>query len=143
MPYAGTRSTGSTSRFAVGNPSVPPRWSPATTTPSTSGGRPSAAAARPTSPAWSSCRTCDEETPSTSGTARTSNPSRSSRARSPRRARPNRKPFPAAEDPLRELLWLEAGDVERELDDEPLVDSELGNQLEPPVERGEQLDPVP
>ena len=40
-------------RFAVGNPSVPPRASPATTSPSTSAGRPSSRAARSTSPARS------------------------------------------------------------------------------------------
>ncbi len=44
---------------------------------------------------------------------------------------------------LRELLGLECCQVERELDDERLVHSRLGEQLEPPLERRQQLDPVP
>ena len=44
---------GSSARFAVGKPSVPPRGSPATTTPSTSGGRPSSLRGAATSPSCS------------------------------------------------------------------------------------------
>ena len=38
---------------------------------------------------------------------------------------------------LGELLRLEGGEVERELDDERLLDPELGQELEPPLERWE------
>ena len=53
------------------------------------------------------------------------------------RLRPDR-----AKDLLGELLRLQARDVERELDDQGGLDSELFEQLEAAVEGGEQLDAV-
>src|SRR5581483_8056570 len=47
-----------------------------------------------------------------------------------------------AEHVLGELLCLDPLEVEGELDDERLLDSELGEELQPPVERREQLDAV-
>ena len=92
-----------------------------------------------------------DETPSSSGTGTVSKPRLSRSPRSPLRPRPKRKSSPATtisapigrSTSLRELLRLEPGDVERELDDERRLDAELAEQLEPPLERREQLDPVP
>ena len=125
-----------------------PRWSPPTTVPSTSSGRPSSAAAPATSPAAASSRIRVEETPSTSGTSTTSRPSERSSSRSPPRLWPKRKPC-ARRDPLgtdreqvaaRELLGRERGGLGRELDDEHVLHPGLVEQLEPPLERREQRD---
>ena len=130
---------------------MPPRASPETTVPSTSTGRPSSGAAPRTSPAATSCRIRVDETPSTCGATRVAIPSRSSSARSPLRPRPKRKSSPAttssapiaARYDCDELLRRERGDLGRELDDERLLDAELGQQLEPALERREQRDLVP
>ena len=76
------------------SPSVPPRASPETTTPSTSSGRPRSGAAARTSPAAASRRISVDETPGTIGTTFVSSPSRSHSARSPLRALPNRNDSP-------------------------------------------------
>ena len=54
-PVARPASCGSIAMFAVGYPSVPPRWSPATTVPSSSKGRPSIRAAPSRSPSRTAC----------------------------------------------------------------------------------------
>ena len=67
----------------------------------------------------------------------------------PRRPRPNRKFSPATIDlgpdrprhPLSELLRLELRDVERELDDERILDAALRDQLEAPLEGREAARP--
>ena len=46
------------------------------------------------------------------------------------------------QDPLRELLRLELGELEVEVDDERLLDPGLAEQLEPALERRQQLDVV-
>ena len=69
---------------------------------------------------------------------------------SPRRRCPKRKSSPATTTraPMasrysrRELLGLEPLRLERELDHERVLDAELGEELEPPLERAEELDPV-
>ena len=108
-------------------------------------------AARPPRPTLPSCRRwriVEDETPSTCGTVRASKPSARSRSRSPRRRCPNRKSSPATTTraPIasrysaRELLRLEPLRLQRELDDERVLHAELGEQLQPPLERAEELD---
>ena len=140
----------STARFAVGKPSVPPRASPPTTMPSTSAGRPSSPAAPATSPPWSSCRIAVDDTPSTdrddpyveaeplaAGRDRPRACARSgNRARRRRPRRRSAEVFPC------EVLGLDPLEIERELDHERLLHAELREQLEPPLERRQQLDAV-
>ena len=57
-------------------------------------------------------------------------------------ARDDRLGADRPEELVGELLRLQPGDVERELDDERLVDSELREQLQPALEGHQQLDPV-
>ena len=117
---------------------MPPRWSPATTVPSSSGGRPSSAAAPAMSPAASSSRIRLDETPSTSGTGRTSKPSRSQQVEVAAPARAEAEPLPRhhdlraerPQDEVDELLRALARELGRELDDEHLVGLELLQQLE-------------
>ena len=91
-----------------------------------------------------------EETFSSSGTGRVAKPRLSRSVRSPCRgapeaevlARDDRLGADRPEELVREGLRLQPGDVERELDDERRVDSELGEQLQPTLERHQQVDPV-
>ena len=80
---AGTSRCASTARFAVGKPSVPPRSSPTTTVPSTSGGRPSMP--RPRRPRRP--RAAAGGSPSTRRPRGTAPPARRSRARGAARDR--------------------------------------------------------
>src|SRR5919199_200386 len=114
MPFAGTSSSGITRTFAVGKPSVPPRASPPTTIPSTSGGRPRSGAARSTSP-----------------------PRRSSRMSVDDGVAADR-----AQEALREFACLQRGELRREIDDESLGDAGRRDQLEPALERRQELDAV-
>ena len=108
-----------------------------------------ARAAPRTSPAATSWRIRVDETPSTCGATRVAIPSRSSSARSPlrraaeaeARARDDDLGADRGEVRLGELLRRERRDLGRELDDERLLDAELGEQLEPALERREQRRP--
>src|SRR5213593_4716101 len=99
MPNAGTRSAGSVRRLAVGNPSVPPRWSPETTVPSTSTGRPSRGA-----------EALEQREVAPPGAPEAE-----------RLARGDELGADAREVRARELLRLEAGNLRRELDYQGLL----------------------
>ena len=138
-------------RFAVGKPSVPPRASPETTVPSTSTGRPSSARRGADVAGGDEPPDRVDETPSTSGHDPRREPepleqrevAAAGRARSgtPRRRPPARRRSPARYERAN-VLRLERRDLGRELDDERLLDAERREQLEPPLERREQLDLV-
>ena len=91
-----------------------------------------------------------EETFSSNGTGRVAKPRLSRSVRSPLPgaseaevlARDDRLGADRPEELVREGLRLQPGDVERELDDERRVDSKLGEQLQPTLERHQQVDPV-
>ena len=130
---------------------MPPRWSPATTTPSSSYGRPSIAAAATTSPSCRACRIADEDTPGTVSTSRTAKPSRSSSSRSPRRREPKRKSAPAAtaSAPIarryRSANTSGSSAISSVVNDATSVASTpaAAEQLQPPLERRDQFDVVP
>ena len=92
-----------------------------------------------------------EETFSTTGTRRTSKPSRSSRSRSPSRPRPKRNVSPAAtiSAPIPRRIRSANSSAESAASSSSngstsdVLDSRLLEQLEPPLERGEKLDPPP
>ncbi len=143
MPYSGTSSVGSVRRFAVGKPSVPPRASPETTVPSTSTGRPSSAAALADVASGDELADArrrdalderrDARLQIETVEQREVAPTRAAEAESlpgNDQLRADRR-----EVGLRELLGLERGHLGRELDDERLFDSRLGEQLEPALER--------
>ena len=129
---------------------MPPRASPATTVPAISGGRPSSLAARSTSPPRSRSRIRVEETPSTSGTGLASKPrpleqreiACTATAEAEVRAGDDHLGADRAQDALGERLRRELRQLEVEVDDERLLDPGLGEQLEPPLERHQQLDAV-
>ena len=150
-PEAGHSRWGSSARLAVGNPSVPPRWSPATTTPSSSNGRPSIAAAVATSPSASA---------DADGSGRDARPPRARRrSRSPGAeqlevagapdaeaevgspATTTSTPDPAQVD-LGELLRREPLELGNERRHERRLDAGVVEQLEPALERRQQLDAV-
>ena len=121
--------------------------------PSISAGRPSKAAAARTSPVWTSARISVDETPSTSR-HKTSVEAELARAAPdrPRRPRPKRKSAPARTtsraDRRRHRLGERLGSSARELEVEagrraPRRCPARGDQLEPPLERRDQIDPVP
>ena len=91
-----------------------------------------------------------EETFSSNGTGRVAKPRLSRSVRSPCRARPKRKSLPATtvsapigrRNSSAKACGSSRGDVERELDDERRLDSEPGEQLQPTLERHQQVDPV-
>src|SRR6185436_15183387 len=120
MPYCGHARSGSRRRFAVGYPSVPPRWSPLTTTPSSSNGRPSFAA--------EPLEQCEI--------------SRAPHAEAEIRAGDDDLHPCRAQEPLGELLGRELLELGREGGDEDVCDTGVLEQLEPAIQRGEELDPV-
>ena len=86
-----------------------------------------------------------------SGTRRTSKLSRASRSRSPSRPRPKRNVSPAAtvsapiaaQHLLGELLRRERSEPSSNAEDEDVLDSGVREQLEPALERREELDAPP
>ena len=146
----GTSSSGSSRRFAVGKPSVPPRASPATTDALDLRGPPEqprraldlARAQQVADPARRHAldqrhRAHVEAEPREQARGRRPGPGRSGSSRPRRRPRSR-----SAGAPLDELLRRELRELEVELDDERLLDPGLGDQLEPALERRQQLDLV-
>ena len=129
---------------------MPPRASPVTTVPSTSTGLPSRRAAPSTSPSASELadparRHAVENRNRQRLEAEPAQELQVSRAAT---AEPEVLPrdddlgADRAQHFLGELLGLEPGEVEGELDDERRLHAELLEELEAPLERSEELDPV-
>ena len=127
---------------------MPPRRSPPTTVPSTSSGRPSRRAASSTWPECASCRIRVEDTPSTMRDLACVEPEPTQQLQVARAPLPEAKPR-ACDDDLRadreqvlarELVRLESGDRRTELHHQGVLHPGVREQLEPPLERREQLD---